>query len=171
MYLKKFTVDDVSEIKGKKIYCYEKSVSYLQELLEKYDLLDNIVAVVDDFKRNQGNFSLNGKEIAIVGTDYLATVDLKDADNDPIENCYLGSVIIHTKDTNPFALTYAVNTSDTKSAFSVLARLTNGNEGDTELEANTLSGITFNIYEGKDTSGNLIRSVTKIDDNLEENYL
>lgn len=98
------------------------------------------------------------------------TVDLKDADNDPIENCYLGSVIIHTKDTNPFALTYAVNTSDTKSAFSVLARLTNGNEGDTELEANTLSGITFNIYEGNDTSGNLIRSVTKIDDNLEEKY-
>lgn len=76
MYLKKLTSDDVSKLSKKKIYCYEKSDSYLRELLGKYDLLGNIAVIIDDFKRNQGSFGLNGKEIEVVGTEYMESVDL-----------------------------------------------------------------------------------------------
>lgn len=79
MRLKSLTSQDVSIIDKKKIYYYEKSDSYLSELLDKYDLLDNIVAIIDDFKRNQGVFCLNGKKIDIVGTEYLENVDFSDA--------------------------------------------------------------------------------------------
>ena len=79
MRFKSLTSQDVLIIDKKKIYCYEKSDSYLSELLDKYDLLDNIVAIIDDFKRNQGVFCLNGKQIDIVGTEYLENVDFSDA--------------------------------------------------------------------------------------------
>lgn len=157
------------------------------QIIDDGGVLDNTKQIIVSYKNSVGEgdvypttvgadlvvpFYLEGvrKNESYVVSLY-GTVDLKDADNDPIDNCYLGSVIIHTKATNPFALNYAVNSSDTKSAFSVLARLTNGGEGDTELEADTLSGITFNIYEGNGTSGNLLRSVNKIDGNLEEKYV
>ena len=79
MYLKKLSREDVSKLNNKHVYCYEKSVSYLEELLEKYDLLDNIVGIIDDFKRNQGSFEVQGKQLGIVGTEYLTTVDVSNA--------------------------------------------------------------------------------------------
>lgn len=113
------------------------------------------------------------------------TIDLKDG-NLPKENAYIGSVIIHTKDTNPFQLSHGVNSNAESEAFSLYAALGNGGEGDTDLEANTLSGITFNVYEGDcvdengqvrsdcncvgedgqaidGCKGKLMRSVTKVD--------
>lgn len=78
MYLKKLSRNDISKLNSKDIYCYEKSVSYLEELLGQYHLLDNIVAIVDDFKRNQGSFEFRGKQLDIVGTEFLETVDLSD---------------------------------------------------------------------------------------------
>lgn len=91
------------------------------------------------------------------------TIDLKDG-NDPIEHCYIGSVIVQTKATNPFVLNHT-EYSDPNSVFSVAARLSEGDEGSTELEADTLSGLTFNIYRGTDTSGNPMRSAAKFDEN------
>ena len=79
MQIKKLTEDDIHRIKYKKIYCYEKSDSHLRELLDKYDLIDNIICIVDDFKRSQGCVYLYGKEIDVVGTEDLETADFSDA--------------------------------------------------------------------------------------------
>lgn len=94
-----------------------------------------------------------------------APVDMKDGNQ--IGDQFIGSIVLQTRDTNPLQLNYNVNQNDTANAFSISARLANGNEGDTELEANTLSALTFNIYEGRDTTGRLIRSSAKIDTNVD----
>ena len=78
MRLEKLTQENACEIINKKIYCYEKSSVYLGEFLDKYNLLDNIVSILDDFKRNQGSFEFRGKQIDVVGTEVLETVDLSD---------------------------------------------------------------------------------------------
>lgn len=79
MILKKISQEDFIKLNKKQIYCYEKSVSYLEELISQYEVLDSIVAIVDDFRRNQGSFEFMGKQLEIVGTEYLKTVDLSNA--------------------------------------------------------------------------------------------
>lgn len=95
-----------------------------------------------------------------------AKVDLQDG-NPAIDNCHVGSVIIKTKDPNPFKLNYNVNATSPDYSFRVNAQLV-ANNASTELEANTLTGIQFNLYEGKTTSGILKKSVKKVDRNLEQ---
>lgn len=79
MKFEKLTKDCVEIIRDKKIICYEKSDSYLQELQEQFSVADRIVVIIDDFKRNQGRIELNGNSIEIAGSEYLETVDLTDA--------------------------------------------------------------------------------------------
>lgn len=79
MRLERLTKENINKVICKQLYCYEKSPSYLEELLEQYDVLDNIIAIVDDFKRNQGAFEVKGKQIDIVGTECLERIDLSNA--------------------------------------------------------------------------------------------
>ena len=95
-----------------------------------------------------------------------ATVNLQDG-NPAIDNCYVGSVVVKTKEPDPFTLSYSVNDEDINKAFSVTARLRNKDGVDTTLEASTLTGIRFNIYSGRSTSGTLIKSVRKVDRDLD----
>ena len=90
-----------------------------------------------------------------------AKVDLQD-NNPPIDSCYIGSVIVVTEDPNPFKMEYE-NIDDAAYAFSFNAHLTNGSEGNAELEANTLTGVTFNLYAGKNTSGRLVKTIKNVD--------
>lgn len=76
MLLKKLTLEEIPYISDKKIICYEKSDSYLQEFQTKFSLTKNIVAIVDDFKRNQGSLELNGNSIEVVSSEYLKTASL-----------------------------------------------------------------------------------------------
>ena len=95
-----------------------------------------------------------------------ASVNLQDG-NDTIDNCYIGSITLSTKDTNPFGLTSSIDDSDSTVAFKVYGRLQSATEGtDTTLEANTLSSLTFNLYQGTSTNGALVKSVRKVDLNL-----
>ena len=97
-----------------------------------------------------------------------ASVNLQDG-NDTIDNCYIGSITLSTKDTNPFSLTSSIDDSDSMVAFKVYGRLQSATEGvDTTLEANTLSSLTFNLYQGTSTNGTLVKSVRKVD--LNSNY-
>ena len=97
-----------------------------------------------------------------------ASVNLQDG-NDTIDNCYIGSITLSTKDTNPFGLTSSIDDSDSTVAFKVYGRLQSATEGvDTTLEANTLSSLTFNLYQGTSTNGALVKSVRKVD--LNSNY-
>ena len=99
-----------------------------------------------------------------------ATVDLQDG-NPAIDNCYIGSVNVKTKEPNPFKVNYEVN-DDVNKAFSVSAQLANA-EKSTELEASTLTGIEFKLYSGKDNTGKLIRTVKQVDrdENFYQSYL
>ena len=65
MKLQKLSSSNCSKIEGKKICCYEKSISYLNELCDKYDIQKRIDLVIDDNARNQGNFTFRGKNIQV----------------------------------------------------------------------------------------------------------
>ena len=93
-----------------------------------------------------------------------ARVDLQDG-NPAIDSCYVGSVIIKTEDPDPFKVEFN-SIENTSAAFSINARLVGANNGDTELEADTLTGITFNLYSGSGTSGALVKSVKSVDKDL-----
>lgn len=93
-----------------------------------------------------------------------ANVYLKD-DNPPIDNCYIGSVIVDTINPNTMNVSFNTNTTS-NNTFSVDVNL-NPYNVDTTLEANTLTGIRFNLYSGKNTSGELIASVLKVDSDLD----
>lgn len=95
-----------------------------------------------------------------------AAVNLQDG-NPVIDNCYVGSVIVKTKDPNPFVLEYLINNDDTSKAFSIQAQLRSEEGVNNELEASTLTGLKFNLYSGKNTQGTLIKSVRKVDRNLD----
>lgn len=79
MRLRKLTAEIASEIRDKKIYCYEKSESYMRELEEQFLLTGQIVGIVDDFKRNQGNVCIEGRDVKVVGSGFLENVDMTDA--------------------------------------------------------------------------------------------
>lgn len=95
-----------------------------------------------------------------------ATVNLQDG-NPPLESCYIGSVYVQTKEPDPFVLESKINTDEVQNAFYITAKLSNEIDVDTTLEANTLTGITFNLYEGRNTTGRLVRSVKSVDRNTE----
>ena len=96
-----------------------------------------------------------------------ATVNLQDG-NEVIDNCYIGSVVIQTEPTKPFLLDYSVDSSDIDRAFSITSRLGAEDGVDNTLEANTLEGLMFNLYAGTSTNGNLVKSVRKVDHNLND---
>ena len=93
-----------------------------------------------------------------------ATVNLQDG-NPPLESCYIGSVYVQTKEPDPFLLESTINTEEVQNSFYITAKLGSEVGVDTTLEANTLTGITFNLYEGKNTNGRLVRTVKSVDRN------
>ncbi len=95
-----------------------------------------------------------------------ATVNLQDG-NPAIDNCYIGSVVVKTKEPDPFTLRYSINDENITKAFSITAQLGSQEGVDTSLEANTLTGLRFNIYSGRNTNGTLIKSVRKVDRDLD----
>ena len=90
----------------------------------------------------------------------MATVDLQDG-NPPIDSCYIGSVIVKTEDPNPFRMEFN-QLEDPSHVFTIDAQLLRKDKT-TELEANTLTGITFNLYQGRGTSGRLVKSIKEKD--------
>lgn len=76
--LSKLTMEQAMDLQTCSIICYEKSIAYLKELEEKYPFLINkIVGIVDDYKRNQGEFVFLDKSIEVSGSDILETVNWK----------------------------------------------------------------------------------------------
>lgn len=71
-------LSDQTVLKNKKIICIEKSKEYLTELCEKYDILDDIVMVLDDNPRNLGVLRFSDKEIPVCGLEFLNQYTLHD---------------------------------------------------------------------------------------------
>ena len=91
------------------------------------------------------------------------TIDLQDG-NGPIY-CLIGSTIVNTPSAKPIKVN-SRNTMNVNNAFTIEAQLTDDGIDNT-LEANTLTSLTFNLYAGNDTNAPLIKSVKKMDRNIE----
>ena len=75
MRLEKLCDDNINQIEYKKIYCYEKSLSYLQELGQKYGILNRVDAVIDDNVRNQGVLEIDGRKINVQSSEMIERID------------------------------------------------------------------------------------------------
>ncbi len=77
MTLTKLTEKNIVCLSGKKICCVEKSVSYLREFCEKYNVLEQISCIVDTNQRNLGEFIFLGKPIKVLSMSFLLKMDFK----------------------------------------------------------------------------------------------
>lgn len=77
MKLKKLTLETVKEIENKEICCYERSIQYLQELTDKYEIINKLTYIVDDSERQQGHFALKNKEFEVHASGYLQELNWK----------------------------------------------------------------------------------------------
>ena len=126
---------------------------------KQFNTEGNLVIPIDINNLRQ-NESYN---IAVYGT-----VDFQDG-NEVIDSYYIGSVTVVTNQTNPIQVTFSSEQS-ASSAFNVTAQLKKGVEYDNTLEAKTLTGITFTIYEGNNLTGKIIKSMKIVDKDLREYY-
>ncbi len=95
------------------------------------------------------------------------TIDLND-NNQPIENCYMGSTVVKTKEPEEFLAKFNKNdVSNTKDTFSLQFNLGAREGVDNNLEATTLSSIVFNIYAGQVVTDSPVRTVKLVDRNVE----
>ena len=169
----KFDADEVTfeRIKGNLVILDDGNTISLNES-------SKMTIVYTDSVGTQKTFTSSGNLTIPINVNYLrknetytfsvyATVDLQDG-NDPIDNCYIGSTIVRTTDTEPLYLTYTIDTANTTSSFKVNAKLGPYNNNDSLLEANTMTGLVFNLYEGTSTNGTLVKTVRKVDRNLDE---
>lgn len=65
MNLKQFTPEAAQNVLGRQICLYEKSVSYLTELCDRYDVLHAISFIVDTNERNKGCFTFRGRVLEV----------------------------------------------------------------------------------------------------------
>ena len=75
MRLEKLRDDNINQIKSKKIYCYEKSLSYLQEIEQKYTILNAVEIIIDDNARNQGVLEFGGRKINVQSSEMIKLID------------------------------------------------------------------------------------------------
>lgn len=97
-------------------------------------------------------------------------VDLRDG-NAPIEQCYIGGIVIKTKLPNNMVATFVNLPNDVKDTFAVDFKLQNELEGQGVLEPQTLTAVEFTIYPGQVVDGNLptnspIKSIKLVDKNI-----
>ncbi len=76
MKLKRLEKEDAADLKGKALYCCEKSKAYLLELKEEFpEVLENLAGVIDDSRRNQGEFLFDGKSVCVEGFSRIDRID------------------------------------------------------------------------------------------------
>ena len=90
------------------------------------------------------------------------TIDLQDG-NGPVY-CLIGTAVVNTPSTQPLNATLN-SLLDVNQTFKINATL--GTSENNELEASTLTGLTFNLYAGDNTSAPLVKSVKKIDSDIQ----
>ena len=149
--------DGVLDTEGTITVTYQDSVGGFEAFTTSGSL--NIPFYRDNLRKNETY------TISVYGR-----VDLRDG-NPAIDDCLVGRVLVQTEDTDPFKLIYDEDSEDITNEFSVTARLVPGDDGNTELEAETLSGITFKLYEGTSTSGKLIKTQPFYDEAGNGNYV
>lgn len=72
MRLIKLAGDNTNNMLGRKVYCYEYTQSYIEELVDKL----NIEGIIDDNKRRQGEHTIGNRKYRVLGEKYLSEVCL-----------------------------------------------------------------------------------------------
>lgn len=96
-------------------------------------------------------------------------VNLQDY-NDPIEECYIGGVVVKTKLPQELEGIYHNQVDNLKNTFTIDFQLQNAEGTVGTLEAETLTAMTFSIYAGQTSEGTPIKTV-KVVDQYEEPYV
>jgi len=78
MNLIQLTYETIKNFNSKNICCIEKNQSYLDELCGKYDILQQIICIVDENPRNCGIFNYNGREIQVYPLEHLKNLDFSE---------------------------------------------------------------------------------------------
>lgn len=63
--LRRLTAENIGSIAGKQVCLFEKSVPYLEELCERYGLLESVICIVDTNERNLGTFVFRGRTLEV----------------------------------------------------------------------------------------------------------
>lgn len=73
-------LSDANILKNKNIICIERSKDYLSEFCDRYQIIDKIMAILDDNPRNIGVLRFRGREIPVYdfGSGDLKRLDLSD---------------------------------------------------------------------------------------------
>lgn len=79
MKLQKIMADNLKELSGKKICCFEYTISYIEEFIAVYSVKDKIEVIVDENVRNRGMHRIAGRNIEVCGPEYFETADLSDS--------------------------------------------------------------------------------------------
>lgn len=79
MELRKLTEDYIKTLQGKKVYCYEYSPAYLEELEFRFGIGSSIEAVIDDNARNLGEHIFKGKKIYVQNSLSIEQIDWTDS--------------------------------------------------------------------------------------------
>lgn len=76
--LQKFTEHIIEKLNNKKICCFEKSISYLDEICAKYGLINKIICIIDENQRNIGSFTYQGNRFNVYDMEYLKELDWRE---------------------------------------------------------------------------------------------
>lgn len=76
MALRKLTKENIDNLSEKRICLVEKSLSYIEELSDEYDLLPAVSSIVDTNERNHGTFVFRDKSIEVSEPSRLLQLDL-----------------------------------------------------------------------------------------------
>lgn len=79
MTLQKLTEKNIEKLSTKQICIYEKTPSYLEELCDRYDVLESISFIVDTNQRNLGRFIFRGRMLEVYDLSELMRIVLQQA--------------------------------------------------------------------------------------------
>lgn len=114
MRLEKITENNINDIVKKNIICIEKSMSYLNEMCERYDVAKNIRYIVDFNKKNIGKTTFRNRSIEIYGEEKLQEIEI-DKDVVIILSDYYNEIydkvknVLDENNTNDFTIYYFQN--------------------------------------------------------------
>lgn len=134
---------------------YKNSVDIYSTMTLSADTVTNAIPIGINYLRANETYTF----------DVYAKVNLQDG-NPTIDEAYIGSIKVHTKSPNSLLANFTTNLT-LKDPFSIDFTLTDKDKS-AQLEANTLSTITFTLYQGSTTDGmiEVLRKTT--DTNINE---
>lgn len=75
MELVQLSEKNLQSLSDKRIYCFEKSMQYLEEMLSKWEIAELLQGIIDVSVRQQGSFLLHDRQIPVKDISFLEKID------------------------------------------------------------------------------------------------